>query len=416
MRFFFTTMLSLGVFSLSAVAAPLQDWPEFRGPTAQGIAEGATPPVEWSAEKNIAWKRAIPGIGWSSPVVYQGGVYLMTALLDGEEKPTSLRALRVGGETGEIVWDVEVFPWSGPVQKQPKNSFASPTPIVAEGKVYVHFGPMGTACLDTEGKVLWKQTELAYDTPHGNGGSPALSGGKLIYSCDDTQNPFVVALDQNTGKVLWKTQRTTDASKKFSFSTPLVIDEGGRKRAVMPGSGFVGAYDLEDGAEVWRVNYGEGFSVVPRPVLSHGLVFVATGFINPCSVLAIRVGGEGDVTESHLAWRMDEGAPHTPSMLPLGDELYFVSDRGEMSCVDVATGTLHWREDIGGRYSASLVMGGGRIYVTSEEGTTHVVQAGKTFRKIAENVLPEKTYASLALSGPAIFLRTEGNLYRIEER
>jgi outer membrane protein assembly factor BamB len=410
-------LCSLLVLAAQPYAASLPEWPEFRGPTGQGIAEEATPPLTWSAEKNVAWKQAIPGIGWSSPVVCDGAIYLTTALLDAEENPTSLRALCIDGETGKIVWDVEVFPWSGSAQKQPKNSFASPTPIVSDGKVYVHFGPMGTACLDTEGAVIWRQTELAYDTPHGNGGSPALFDGKLIYSCDDTQQPFVVALDHASGKVVWKTERSTEASKKFSFSTPLVIPDGDRRHlAVVPGSGYVGAFDIRDGAEVWRLDYGEGFSVVPRPVFSHNLIFVATGFINPCSVLAVRTGGSGNITASHLAWRSDEGAPHTPSMLAVGDELYFVSDRGEFSCVDAATGTLHWREDIGGRYSASLVYGDGRIYVTSEEGTTLVLQAGKTFSKLAENALGEKTFSSLALCGNTIFLRTEGNLYRIEEK
>lgn len=398
------------------MAADLTDWPEFRGPTGQGIAAEATPPVEWGPEKNVVWKQAIPGLGWSSPVVYDGAVYLTTALLDGEEKLTSLHALRVDGTSGAIQWDVEVFPWSGSSQKQPKNSFASPTPIVAEGKVYVHFGPMGTACLDAEGTVLWRQSNLAYDTPHGNGGSPVLIDGKLIYSCDDNTQPFVVALDQQTGKVVWKTNRMTEASKKFSFSTPLVIDEGGEKHVVMPGSGFVGAYNVKDGAEVWRVNYGEGYSVVPRPVFAQGLIFVATGFIQPCSVLAIRTGGQGDVTQSHLAWRCDEGAPHTPSMIAVGDELYFVSDRGELSCVDLKSGHLYWREDIGGRYSASLTGAAGHIYVTSESGNTIVVDAAKAFKKVAENDLMEKTYASIALSGASIFLRTETYLYRIEAR
>jgi outer membrane protein assembly factor BamB len=395
------------------MAADLSDWPEFRGPTGQGIAAGATPGIVWTVEQSIAWKQAIPGLGWSSPVVYEGDVYLTTALLDGEEKLTSLRAIRVKGDTGAFLWDVEVFPWSGASQKQPKNSFASPTPIVSEGKVYVHFGPMGTACLDTGGTVLWRQTSLAYDTPHGNGGSPALSDGKLIFGGDDTQEPFVVALDGATGEVVWKTARSTEASKKFSFCTPLVIEVAGRKLAVLPGSGFVGAYDVGSGAEVWRVNYGEGFSVVPRPVYAQGLVFVATGFADPCSVLAIRPDGTGDVTSTHLAWTSDEGAPHTPSMLAVGEELYFLSDRGSFSCVEAKTGALHWREDIGGRYSASPVYADGHIYVTDEDGKTQVFEAGITFKKIFENVLPEKTYASLALSGSAIFQRTETNLYRI---
>lgn len=408
-----TAMIAVCLASVAG-AAPLADWPEFRGPTAQGHAENTTPPLNWSPEQHIAWTTALPGIGWSSPVLHDGALYLTTALVNGDDQPTSLRALQVNADSGAIEWDVEVFPWSGDSKRQPKNSFASPTPIAAVGKIYVHYGPMGTACLDTTGAILWRQTELAYDTPHGNGGSPLLHNGKLIYACDDAQAPFVVALDAETGKVAWKTERTTDAAMKFSFSTPLAINVGGQDLIVVPGSGYVGAFDAGDGEEIWRVNYGEGFSVVPRPVYAGGLIFVATGFAKPCSVLAIRPDGTGDVTESHLAWKTDEAAPHTPSMLAIGEELYFVSDRGEMSCVELKTGKLHWRQDLGGRYSASPVFAGGRIYVTSEEGVTHVIEPGTTFKKLVENTIAEKSYASFAVSGPALFLRTEKGLYRIQ--
>lgn len=415
----YALVLLLGIASYPAAAGnvpPLGNWPEFRGPTGQGIAEDAEPPLEWSREKNIVWKQAIPGTGWSSPAVYEGAIYLTTALVDDQENLQSLRAIRIAADTGAIVWNEEVFPWSGRSQKQPKNSYASPTPIVSEGRVYVHFGPMGTACLDTAGKILWRQTDLAYDTPHGNGGSPVLYGGTLIYSCDDTKNPFVVAVDKGTGKVVWKTARETGASKKFSFSTPLVIGGGGRDLVVSPGSGAVCAYDASDGTEVWRVQYGEGFSVVPRPVFAHDLVYIATGFAQPCSVYAIRTGGSGDVTGTHVAWTSDEGAPHTPSMLAVGGALYFVSDRGEFSCVDAVTGRVHWREQVDGRYSASPVCAGNRIYATNEDGTTVVVQAGTAFQLLAENPLGERTYASPALCGKSVFMRTEENLYRIEER
>tara|TARA_R110001592_G_scaffold117730_2_gene319860 strand:- start:106 stop:1344 length:1239 start_codon:yes stop_codon:yes gene_type:complete len=407
-------LVSLVIFAAVIDASAPNDWPEFRGPTGQGVSDSATPPLEWDQTKNVTWKRPMPGTGWSSPVLYEGALYLTTALDDGGDNLESLRALRVNSETGEILWDVELFHIGGRSQKHPKNGYASPTPIVEDGRLYVHFGPMGTACLDTSGKVIWRQSTLAYDTPHGNGGSPVLHGGKLIFSCDDTNAPFIVALSQETGDVAWKTVRRTDASKKFSFSTPLVVEEKGRALAVSVGSGFVGAFDIADGKEVWRVDYGEGFSIVPRPVFSHGLIFVTTGFIRPCSIYAIRTGGEGDVTETHVAWTSGDGSPHTPSMIALGDELYFVSDRGEFSCVDVETGSVHWREDIGGKYSASLVYADGRIYATSEEGTTTVVAAGKTFQKLAENVLGERTFASPALSGSAIFIRTESTLYRID--
>jgi outer membrane protein assembly factor BamB len=416
MRAGFRTVLSGLVLTFHAATgqAALSDWPEFRGPTGQGIAADATPPVEWNAEKNIAWKAELPGAGWSSPIVYGGAIYLTTALLDGDGNPRSLRALRINGDNGAVEWDQEVFAWSGPAQKHAKNGYASPTPVAADGRIYVHFGPMGTACLDSAGKVLWRQQGLAYETPHGNGGSPVLFGGKLIFSCDDAKAPFVAALDQNTGDIAWKTMRPTDASMKFSFCTPLVLESGGEPLVVSPGSGMVCAYRPGDGAEVWRVLYGEGFSIVPRPVSAHGFVYMATGFARPSSVYAIRLGGQGDVTSTHVAWTTEEGTPHTPSMLLVEKELYYLSDRGEFTCADAATGAVHWQESLDGKFSSSPVFADGRIYATNEDGVTCVVAAGTDFKRLAENPLGERTFASAAVCGKSLFLRTESHLYRIE--
>lgn len=408
--------LSVLILCLPCVAEMSADWPEFRGPTAQGIALDATPPKTWGPEENIAWRTPLPGAGWSSPVLRNGAIYLTAAHLDDERNPTSLRAICVDAETGELRWDVEALSWSGRSKRQPKNGYASPTPIAADGRVYVHFGHMGTACLDTAGKVMWRQTGLPYNTPHGNGASPVLFDGKLIYSADDAEEPFIVALDADTGEVIWKTARITDANLKFSFCTPLIIEDEGRQLAVSPGSGFVGAYDIADGNEVWRVNYGEGFSVVPRPVLAHGLIYVANGFTRPCTLHAIRTGGRGDVTDSHVAWTITEGVPHTPSMLAVGDGLYFISDKGKFSCVDARTGKVHWQEELDGNFSASLSWADGRIYATNEKGMTTVVNAGKEFAVLAQNGLGETTLASIAFSGSALFLRTEEALYRIEAR
>jgi outer membrane protein assembly factor BamB len=208
----------------------------------------------------------------------------------------------------------------------------------------------------------------------------------------------------------------TDAPNKFSFSTPTILQEAQRTLALSAGSGMAAAYDIATGEEVWQVRYGDGFSVVPRPVLAHGLAFVTTGFARPCEVIAVRTGGQGDVTDSHIAWRLDEGAPHTPSMIASGDSLYFLSDKGELSRVDARTGQLHWREQLDGKYSASLVLAAGRLYVTSEEGLTTVLEDGPAFRILASNPLGERTFASLALSRNAIYLRTEQALYRIESR
>ncbi|MHC4647402.1 MAG: outer membrane protein assembly factor BamB family protein [Planctomycetota bacterium] len=391
------------------------DWPEFRGPTGQGIAEDAEPPVRWSQTENVVWKTAIAGGGWSSPVVYQGSVYLTTALVGKDGHPTSLRVLRVDAEDGKILWNREVFAPKGSYPKHDKNSHASPTAIIEEGRVYAHFGHMGTACIDVHGTVLWRQSKLKYDPYHGNGGSPILFDDKLIFSCDGAKDPFVAGLNKLTGDVVWKVDRkSTKAANKFSFSTPLLVDENGRKAVVSPGSGAICAYDPGDGQEIWCVDYGSGFSVVPRPVYGHGMVFISTGF-NRANVYAIRVGGNGDVTDTHLVWKTESGAPKTPSMLLVGGDLYFVSDNGRASCVDAITGRQYWQEKIGGSVSASPVAADNRIYITTEKGRTFVIKVGRKFELLAESDLNERTLASPAVSGRALFIRTESHLYRIEQ-
>lgn len=412
-RYILSIAIACGA-TLAAGADILPDWPEFRGPTGQGIAEGATPPLEWSRDKNIAWRQELPGTGWSSPSVYRGAIYVTAALVDGSEHPESLRVLCIDAATGAIRWNTEAAPGSPDAQKHPKNGYASPTPLIVDDRIYAHFGPLGTACLDTEGNVLWRQQGLAYQTPHGSGGSPVLYDGALIFSCDDVDKPFVVALDKDSGEVRWKTIRETQASKKFSFCTPLLVEDGGRPLVISPGSGVVSAYDPRDGAEVWRVRYGEGFSIVPRPVTDGTLVFLATGFARPSSVYAIRLGGQGDVTDTHVAWTSEEGTPNTPSMLVLDGALYFVSDRGAFSCADAATGKLRWEADLEGKFSASPVCAGDRIYATNEDGTTYVLQAGAAFQQLAQNALEERTFASPAFCGKTLFIRTERALYRIE--
>jgi outer membrane protein assembly factor BamB len=398
-----------------AVAQGAQEWPEFRGPTGQGYASNAHVPLEWNSARNIAWKRSIPGKGWSSPVAKGGRLYLTSATQSGDSK-TSLRVLCLDEISGKTLWNVEVFgEESGQAARiHAKNSHASSTPVVTDDRLYVHFGHRGTACLDLGGKILWRNTSLVYPPVHGNGGSPVLVGDALIFSCDGASDPFVVALDRNTGKEIWKTRRVTDAKKKFSFSTPLVIDVKGGKQIISPGSGAVCAYDPKTGQELWRVRYGEGYSVVPRPVFGHGLIFLSSGFDKPV-VMAIRPDGQGDVTDTHVVWTLAKGGPTTPSLLLVGDELYMVSDGGIASCVEARSGKVHWQERIGGNYSASPVFAGGRIYFQNEEGTGVVLKPGREFQKLAANVLGERTLASYAVTDDALFIRTEENLYKVME-
>jgi outer membrane protein assembly factor BamB len=396
-----------------ANAADLE-WPQFRGPTGQGLSDALGVPTEWSDTKNVAWKVEVPGKGWASPVLSRGRLYLTTAVGDSTSGIT-LHALCLDAADGHTLWDTEIFkpePAAAAAMHR-KNSPASGTPIVTADRLYVHFGHMGTAALDLNGKVIWTQIELGYSPVHGNGGSPALVDGSLVFSCDGAKDPFVAALDAATGKLRWKTPRNTTAKKPFSFSTPLAITVGGATQVILPGSGFVGSYDPRDGHENWRVNYGEGYSVVPRPVFALGLLFVSSSFDKPV-LLAVRPdGAKGDATDTNVAWTHAKGVPHSASMLVLGSELYFVSDAGIASCADAKTGEIHWSERLGGNFSASPVAAEGRVYFQNETGTGYVLKAGKAFELLSKNDIGEPTLASYAVTNGTIFLRSEKSLRKI---
>ncbi len=411
------------VFALMTLLVPCfvavvraDDWPEFRGPTGQGLVVKGDLPLTWDQEKNVVWKRAIPGKGWSSPVVVGGRVYLTTSVPAKDGSDQLLEALCLDASSGELLWEKEVFRQNG--KKAPpihgKNSHASPTPVVRGERLFVHFGHQGTACLDLAGKVLWRNTSLRYSPVHGNGGSPILVEDALVFSCDGGDKRFIAALNVADGKVRWKTERTGEASRRFSFSTPLLIEVHGQKQIISPGSNVVSALDPATGREIWRVRY-DGYSVIPRPVYGHGLVFISTGYDRP-SLLAIRADGKGDVTDTHVAWKTNKAAPHAPSPLLVGDELYLVSDGGQASCLDARTGQLHWQERIDGSYSASPLFAAGKLYFQSEQGTGVVVRADKEFKRLARNALKERSLASPAAADGALFIRTENHLFRIGTR
>ena len=417
------TGFSFGFAALAVVSnasgGPVENWPEFRGPTGQGHSMTRNLPFEWKAASdgpatNIVWKQAIPGKGWSSPVFYDGRVYLTSAVSGRDGSSLSLRAMCVNAGDGRILWNAEVFSHENLTHIHEKNSYASPTPLVEGNRLYVHFGHYGIACLDLRGSNVWRNTSLVYQPVHGSGGSPILVDEKLIFSCDGASDPFVVAVDKATGKVLWKTKRESDAKKKFSFSTPLLIDVQGQKQVISPGSQVVCAYDPATGREIWRVRH-DGYSVVPRPIYGHGLVFLSTGFDHP-TVMAIRPDGLSDVTETHVVWTVSRGAPNTPSLLLVGDELYLVSDAGFASCLDARTGKVYWQERVGGNCSASPLHADGRIYIQDEQGLGVVIKPGRKFQKLASNPLGERTLASYAVGDGALFIRGEEHLYRIQSR
>jgi outer membrane protein assembly factor BamB len=391
---------------LCAVAAAAQDWPEFRGPTGQGHAHDRGVPTEWSEGKNIAWKTPIAGLGWSSPVVGGGKVWLTTATGDRE---ISLRAVAYDVATGKELVNVEVFRLRTLRELNPKNSWASPTPILDGDRVYVHFGADGTAALTTTGEIVWK-TKFPYESQHGAGGSPVLFGDLLIFSCDGSDAAFVVALDKKTGKTRWKTNRRSPADQ--AYTTPLVIRVGDRDQVISIGAFRVGAYDPASGKEIWRARYADGFSNVPRPVYGHGLVYIATGFQQP-SLIAVRPDGTGDVTNTHIAWELKRGAPFTPSPVMVGDELFVLNDGGILTAVEATTGNVLWQQRLGGSYSASPLFADGKLYVSSEEGVTTVLLPGKEFRRVATNRLQGAILASIAVANGSFFVRTDSHLYKI---
>ena len=403
------------IASTFCATAAETEWPQFRGPAGQGISAATGIPVEWGATENVAWKVEIPGKGWSSPVLSHGRLYLTTALGDAKGGDVTLHALCLDAADGHTIWDTELFrpePESAAAMHR-KNSLASGTPIVTADRLFVHFGHMGTAALDLSGKVIWRQTDLKYVPVHGNGGSPILVDGTLVFSSDGKENPMVVALDAATGKVRWTTPRNSPAKKPFSFSTPLAIKVGDTTQIISPGSGLVGGYDLRDGHEIWRVGYGEGYSVVPRPVFEHGLLFVSSSFDKPVLYAIKPAGAKGDVTETNVAWTIPKAVPHSASVLVLGDELYFVSDAGIASCADARTGEVHWTERLGGGFSASPIAAEGRIYFQNETGTGFVLKAGKDYDLLAKNELGEPTLASYAIADGALFIRSEKYLRKI---
>jgi outer membrane protein assembly factor BamB len=396
------------------------DWTEFRGPLGQGHASATGLPARWSDQENLAWKHEIPGKGWSSPVILGPHLYLTTAVPEGPDDAAaqSLRALCLDLKSGEILWNEEVFHQEAGVKIHGKNSHASPTPITDGKHLFVHFGANGTACLAlSDGKKVWQNQELKYAPVHGNGGSPVLVDGLVVISCDGGDRQFVAALDQLTGKIRWRIPRSTKPDRGFSFGTPLVIENDGAKQIVCPASDAVLAYEPATGRELWKVNYPGGYSVVPRPVFGHGMLFVCTGYDSP-KVLAIRPqGANGDVTETHVAWRLTKSAPHNPSPILVDDALYIVSDKGVATCLDARTGEQRWQERLGGEFSASPVFADGKIYLQSETGEGIVLKPGTTFQELGRNpLLNEKSLASYAVGDGAIFIRSERHLARIQQK
>ncbi len=391
-----------------------EDWMRFRGPNGQGISSETKLPLKWSAKDNIAWKTAIPGEGWSSPIVYQDRIFLTTATEEG----VSCRIICVDRTDGTIVWNKEVHRQkTGPMRKQ--NSFATPTPVTDGKRVYAVFYDGTVAAVDLSGKFVWKNSDVQFFSLHGLGASPILADGQLIMPFDGSsreetrlgwkipwKNAVLLSLDAETGKVRWKGKR---GESRVGHVTPILVESG--KQIISAGGDRVQGFDLETGNRVWSI-YSQGEGVTPSPVVGKGLLFTSSGFEEP-TIRAIRLGGKGEITKTHLAWEQKKGVPALASLLYVDPYLYTITRDNILHCIEAATGKIVWMERLQGVFSASPVLADGRIYLLSEEGETIVIRPGNKYVELARNPIEETCRASLAVSQGQLFLRSAKHLYCI---
>ena len=414
-------------------------WPQFRGPTGDGHVVAEQLPIEWSEEQNVTWKVPVVGAGYSSPVIADGRIWLTTAIVHPlapaelkrrlEKIPNSkglniagsvsMRALCFDAKTGELQNNIELFHPKHPEPIHATNTYASPTPVLAAGRAYFHFGTYGTACVDSaSGEVLWKNDTLHVDHQNGPGSSPIIWNDLLIVHFDGTDRQFVAAFDTHDGRLAWSTERSGEMDPRpelqKAYCTPTIVKGADGPELISPAANWVYGYDPRDGSELWKASYGGlGFSTVPRPVVGKGLVFICTSFMKS-RLLALRLGGRGDKT-GDIVWTAKRQIPQKPSILLAGDELYVANDAGILTCFDASTGKQLWRERLEGKYAASPLLWNDLVYFFNTDGKTSVLRAGKKFDLVSVNQLDEGIQASPAVADNALFIRTTSHLYRIEQ-
>ncbi len=426
----------------SATVTADNDWPQFRGPAAIGVApEKSNPPTQWDLEQDLAWVTDIPGVGWSSPVFSDGVIWLTSAITreatpeelearrqrsDADAAVTvlktaagsvELRAICVDLESGQLLHDLSLKTVDEPELINPMNSYASPTPAMADGKVICHFGSNGTWCLDAKsGEILW-QTGFVVNHSVGAGSSPIVFEGTVMLVCDGTDDQFVVGVDLTNGKQIWRTDRppmrNADGERQKAYCTPLLIEVEGKTQAVIPTAQWIVAYDPTNGKEIWRADHGSGFSVTPMAAYQSGLVIFSTGFMKP-QFVAVDPRGTGDVTETHLKWRA-RNAPSMASVIVDGGRLYSILDKGVLICLDAESGEELERKRIGGNYSASPLLAAGNLYLGSREGLMTIVHCSAGLETVATHQFDSSLMASPAVIGDDLIIRSEKKLYRIRQ-
>lgn len=407
------------------------DWPDYRGPwgnghvPAPGDKQIAGFPLHWSETNNVRWKTEIPFRGWSTPVVMGGQVWVTTAKDDGHD----FYAIGLDAETGKIQFNVPLFHWDDPeplLNGASMNCYATPSPVIEPGRVYVHFGRFGTACLDTrDGKVLWKREDIQCRHYRGPSSSLVLFRNLLILTMDGVDVQYHVALDKLTGATVWKTNRSViwndenvpgqmarDGDLRKAHSTPLIVDDGGKPLMLSSGAKAAYGYDPLTGHELWKVQYND-WSVAPRPLYDHGLAFIVTG-LTKAELWAVKTDGRGDVTDTGVVWKFKTRVGKYACPILVDGLIYTVAEEGFLTCIDAANGQPVWTDRIPGRYAASPIYADDRIYFFNQQGLTTVIKPGRKFEVLATNSLANGFMASPAAAGKAFYLRTKTHLYRVE--
>lgn len=404
------TLSALTILLLTTVVQA-ENWPRFRGPNADGLHHSAKLPTNWSESDNVVWKSETPGKGHSSPVIWEDQIWMGTAMNEGHD----LHAICFNRD-GKLKYNVKLFHIEKLEASNSLNSFASPTPVIEAGTVYLYFGTYGVAAIETaSGKIKWSRQDINLNHQEGPGSSPILYKGLLIFHCDGYDVQHITALDKQTGKTVWTTTRSLDLSHvgnhaRKAFVTPVVRKINGKDLLVSPAAQGCYAYDPNTGEEVWRIAYS-GFSAVPQPVFHGKLAYIVTDFGRP-EIWAVDVSGKGVLGEKDIKWKYNTTCPSTPSLIIKDGLIYFVADKtGVASCITADTGELVWRERIGGSFSTSPVATSDHIYFFDRTGATTVVKLGREYKVASRNTLESGCMASPAIADDQLFVRTATHLY-----
>ena len=396
-----------------------EQWSQFRGHYGNGIIKSTSAPINWSENTNIDWKTPIHDRGWSSPVIWNDQIWMTTATKDGNK----MYAICVNKLSGEIEHDIHVFDVKSPQAITNENTYASPTPVVEEGRVYVHFGTYGTACISTkDGQILWKRRDLNCDHEIGAGpaSSPFIYNNFLIFNVDGRDVQYVIALNKETGETAWKTNRSVDFSdvqvnQRKAYGTPFIIPRGNSNQMVSIGAKGVYSYDPENGKELWKAEH-RGWSIAPRPVYGEGLVFTMIDRDRP-EMWAINPNGSGDITETHIEWKETKRMPPRASPIIIKGLLFVVDRNGYISCIEAKSGKSIWQKRMKGRFSASPILANNLIYFFNEDTVCTIIKPTRELEIVAENKLSDdKLMATPAFDENSIYIRTEKKLTRIVKK